>query len=358
MWAGLLLLPWQPWRNREQFSADGPEPDDDLSDITVLIPARDEADTIGRTLESLRLQGCGLRVILIDDQSRDDTVNLAHAVGLERLQVIAGVPLPEGWTGKLWALEQGREFVQTPRVLLLDADIQLCPGIIAALKHKLASEGRHLVSLMVRLRMQSFWEKLLMPAFIYFFRLLYPFALSNNGSRWVAAAAGGCVLLEKSMLERIGGFEPLRGALIDDCSLARRVRDFGGSTWVGVTHSAISLREYPALADVRAMISRSAYTQLHYSLTLLLLCTGLMGVAFCLPVIGLFAPAPAPALAMLALAAMMASYIPTLRYYQLSPAWGLLMPLVGVLYLAMTWESAIRYWRGLRSQWRGRTYTS
>lgn len=358
MWAGLLLLPWQPWRNREQLSASGFEPDADLSDITVLIPARDEAETIARTLESLRVQGRGLRVVLIDDQSQDGTARIAAAAGLERLEVITGQPLPAGWTGKLWALEQGRAQLQTPLVLLLDADIMLLPGTVAALRRKLMGEQRHLVSLMARLRMQSFWEKLLMPAFIYFFRLLYPFALSNNNSRWVAAAAGGCVLLDQSMLERIGGFEPLRGALIDDCSLARRVRDFGGSTWVGVTHAAISLREYPTLADVRAMISRSAYTQLHYSLALLVLCTALMGAAFCLPLVTLFLPGGAVLLAVLALAAMMVSYLPTLRYYELSPAWALLMPLVGALYLAMTWESAIRYWRGQRSQWRGRVYTS
>lgn len=358
MWAGLLLLPWQPWRNRERLSADGPEPDADLSDVTVLIPARDEAETIGRTLDSLRLQGRGLRVVLIDDQSQDDTAKTARAVGLKNLQIIAGQTLPEGWTGKLWALEQGREQIQTPLVLLLDADIMLLPGTVAALRRKLLGEQRHLVSLMARLRMESFWEKLLMPAFIYFFRLLYPFALSNNGSRWVAAAAGGCVLLDKPMLDKIGGFAALRGALIDDCSLARRVRDFGGSTWVGVTRSAVSLREYPQLADGRAMISRSAYTQLHYSLLLLLLCTALMGAAFWLPVVGLFVPGLTRACAVLALVAMMASYVPTLRYYQLSPAWAFLMPLVGVLYLAATWESAIRYWRGLRSQWRGRVYTS
>jgi len=366
MWAALLVLPWQPWRNREQLTADGPDdspddgsvPDADLSDVTVLIPARDEADVIGRNLTALKQQGRGLRVVLVDDKSEDNTADIASAVGLENLTIIQGEALPEGWTGKLWALEQARAQVDTPLVLLLDADILLKPGTIAALRSKLIDEERHLVSLMAWLRMRSFWEKLLMPAFIYFFRLLYPFSLSNQGSRWVAAAAGGCVLLDRSMLDRIGGFEPLRDALIDDCSLARRVRDFGGSTWVGVTRSAISLREYNGLDSVRAMVSRSAYTQLHYSILLLLLCTLLMGVSFVLPVLGLFQSGWAALLSALALFAMMASYLPTLRYYGLSPAWALCLPIIGALYLAMTWESAIGYWRGLRSQWRGRTYYS
>jgi len=358
MWAGLLLVPWQPWRNREALSASGYNPEDDLGDITVLIPARDEANVIHRNLSSLKQQGRNLRVVLVDEQSTDHTSDVARAVGLENLTIVDGQALPKGWTGKLWALEQGRAQVQTARVLLLDADIALEPGTITALRRKMDAEKRDLVSLMAWLRMQSFWEKLCMPAFIYFFRLLYPFALANSRSRYVAAAAGGCVLLESAMLEKIGGFASLRDALIDDCTLARRVKDAGGSTWVGVTHSALSLREYPDLADVRAMVSRSAYTQLHYSILLLLVCTALMAVSFWMPVLGLFLPDNAWVFGLLALLAMMASYLPTLRYYRLSPAWALLLPLVGTMYLAMTWESALRYWRGLRSQWRGRSYYS
>lgn len=338
-----MLLPWQPWRNREKLDAGNPDsesatPGTDLSDITVLIPARDEAEVVGRNLAALKQKGHGLRVLLVDDNSEDGTAELARAVGLENLNIISGQPLPEGWTGKLWALEQGQSQVNTPMLLLLDADIQLKPGTITALRDKMINEQRQLVSLMVWLRMCSFWEKLLMPAFIYFFRLVYPFALSNNNSRWVAAAAGGCVLLDKKMLDRIGGFKPLRNGLIDDCSLAWRARDFVGSTWVGVTRSATSLREYNGLASVRAMVLRSAYTQLRYSPWLLLLCTALMVIAFCLPVAGLFCEGGVRVFAVLALAAMMTSYLPTLFYYRMSPLWALTLPAIGVLYLAITWE--------------------
>lgn len=357
VWLGLLALPWQPWRMREVFETGTVDDQADLSDITVLIPARDEAETLGRTLAALKRQGAGLRVILVDDHSSDDTAEVARQSGVVDLRVVSCAALPTGWTGKLWALEQGRQYVETSRVVLLDADIELAPGTIAGLCAKAVDENCQLVSLMAALRMQSLPERLLMPAFIYFFKLLYPFALSNAGSRFVAAAAGGCVLVDAAALVRIGGFGALADAVIDDCTLARRIRDVGGRTWVGVTHAAVSLRGYDDMASIHAMVARSAFTQLRYSVLLLLACSAVMGLMFWVPPIALVAGNPATRIvAAVALLAMLFSYRPTLIYYRLSLAWALLLPLTGTLYLGMTWSSAGRYWRGVRTAWRGREY--
>ena len=358
VWLALLLQPWQPWRMRERFSADARDNDTDLGDITVLIPARDEAQTIARALRALADQGLGLKVIVVDDDSSDDTARIANTAPIDDLTVVRGRPLPAGWTGKLWALEQARARVATPRIVLLDADIELAPGTIAGLRHKADADDLQLVSLMAELRMTSGTERLLMPAFIYFFKLLYPFALSNRGCRYVAAAAGGCVLLDAALLARIGGFASLRDAVIDDCTLARRCRDAGARTWVGVTHAAQSLRGDSDLASIHAMVARSAYSQLRYSPWLLAGCTLLMALMFWVPpaaLIGAAAPSARWA-ALIAWAAMVGSYWPTLAYYRLSRFWALLLPVIGTLYLAMTWSSALRYRRGLRTVWRGRFY--
>lgn len=214
-----------------------------------------------------------------------------------------------------------------------------------------------MVSLMAHLRMTSLVEQLLIPAFIYFFKLLYPFALSNAGSRWVAAAAGGCVLVDRAMLERIGGFGALADAVIDDCTLARRIREAGGRTWVGVTHAAASLRGYDDFAGIHAMVARSAYSQLRYSSWLLAGCTLAMACMFWVaPAALVFGDATARWVAVAAWLAMAVSYAPTLAYYRVSRWWALALPLIGTLYLAMTWSSALRYWWGVRTAWRGRAY--
>lgn len=353
IWLGILLTPWQPWRTRERLEANIESGKESLADITVLVPARDEAPVIEQTLDGLRHQGGDLRVIVIDDGSRDGTADSARRAGAE---VIHAGELPPGWAGKLWALEQGRRVATTPLILLLDADISLQPGTVAALRRHLQCGALQMVSLMAELRMASPWERLLIPAFVYFFKLLYPFRLANGRTRWVAAAAGGCILVEARALERIGGFASLRGAIIDDCTLAARIKRNGGRTWVGLTHAARSLRAYQRLDTIWDMVARSAFTQLRYSTPLLLLCTALMAAAFWLPVISLVSAGIAPVLGLIALAAMAASYWPTLHYYGRSPWWCLALPAVGTLYLAMTWSSAARYWRGERSRWKGRVY--
>lgn len=352
LWLGLLIAPWQPWRIRERLEA-AAEDGTPLEDVTALVPARDEASVIAQALRSLRSQGRGLRIIVIDDGSSDSTAAIARSEGAE---VLAAGPLPEGWAGKLWALEQGRRITRTSLILLLDADIVLRPGTLAAMRRKLRREGRQLVSLMARLHMSNPWECLLMPAFIYFFRLLYPFRLANGPWRRFAAAAGGCILLEAAAVESIGGFASLRNALIDDCTLAQRIKRAGGRGWIGLTHSASSLRVYGGLGEIWNMVARSAFTQLRYSTALLLLCSAVMGAAFGLPLASLAGPPSARLLGLVALAAMMASYLPTLSYYRLSPWWCLALPVSGGLFLAMTWTSAWRYWRGERSRWKGRAY--
>ncbi len=360
LWLCILVLPWQPWRVRERLEPEtgGDAADADLSGISVLIPARDEAAVIGETLAALGRQGRGLRVVLVDDRSSDDTAGAARraAPASLALELCRGAPLAEGWTGKLWALEQGRRRIETPLTLLLDADIALQPGMIRALLRKKQGSGAAMVSVMAALRMEGGWEKLLLPAFVFFFRLLYPFHLANGPGRLVAAAAGGCVLVETPVLARIGGFGAIRGALIDDCALARAVKDAGYRTWIGVSRGAASHRAYPVLADIWRMVARTAYTQLRYSPLLLLLGALLMALAFWTPVAGLAGPLPAKIAAGAGLAVMAGCYWPTVHYYRLAPGWALMMPLIGTLFLAMTWHSALRDWGGRRSEWKGRVY--
>ncbi|MDE0853559.1 MAG: glycosyltransferase [Nevskia sp.] len=356
IWFGTLLAPWRPWSTRERIEPDADAAREaDLSDITVLIPARNEAQVIGTTLSGLRAQGRGLNVVVVDDQSGDATASIAASFASTR--VISGKPLPAGWAGKLWALEQGKAEVRTPLTLLLDADIELRPGLLAALLRHKRAQGLHFVSLMADLRRTSFWDRLLLPAFVYYFKLLYPFALSNSRFRHVAAAAGGCVLVDTAALHMAGAFASLRGALIDDCTLARQIKNSGHRTWVGLSRGVVSLRPYGSLGSIHEMVARSAFTQLHYSRLLLLAVTLIFAAAYWLPLAGLFVPG-ARGLAAAALVAMMLGYWPTLRYYGMSPLWLLLTPLGATLYLAMTWSSAIRYWRGVRSRWKDRVYAT
>ena len=358
IWLTILLLPWRPWSTSEVLDVSSPLPEVDLGDITVLIPARNEAETIKATLPALTAQGRGLNIILIDDQSSDGTGQVARKAVDENLLIIKGKSLPSGWTGKLWALEQGRSHIRTPFTLLLDADIEPLPGIIGELKRAMQERDVQLISLMAELRMDTFWEKLLMPAFIYFFKLLYPFRLSNTGTSRVAAAAGGCILLETRLLHEIGGFDSLRGELIDDCALARRIKTLGYKTWIGLTHSVRSIRPYEKLRTIWEMVARTAFTQLHYSGLVLALCTAVMVLSFVVPVLGLFLPSGmAKFFSALGLAIMILCYLPTLKFYGLPGRWALALPLIGILYLAMTWTSAMRYWLGGGSHWKGRTYS-
>ncbi len=367
-WIIVLLLPWRPWSTRERLETDPLREGDVLDDVTVLIPARNEAGVISKTIESLTRQGPGLEILIVDDQSSDGTGEIAAQSNVAGLRVISGAGLPEGWTGKVWAQFQAQPYLKRPLVLLLDADITLAPGLIGTLRRELRARGVGLASLMAELAMEGFWQRLLLPAFVFFFKLLYPFHLSNSPNRRVAAAAGGCILLEKRALDAIGGFASLRDSIIDDCTLARRVKTAGFRTWIGLTHSAQSRRRYTgtsapeglgALGDVWAMVVRTAFTQLRYSWLLLAVCTLLMVLCFVNPLLASFSADSLPrVLGMGAWLAMWCAYLPTLRFYRLSAAWGLLLPITGVLFLSMTWDSARRYLAGERSAWRGRKYAA
>jgi hopene-associated glycosyltransferase HpnB len=358
VWPLILLLPWRPWSTRERLEHDdSAKPDTDLSDITVLIPARDEADSIGQTLGALEQQGENLAVIVIDDQSTDGTADLAKHSFRGDLRVLRGQELASGWVGKLWALEQGRRIATTELILLLDADIELEPGAVGALKSKLKSEDLYLVSLMAELRMQTLWERILSPAFIFFFKLLYPFAIGNDPSSRLGVAAGGCVLIRADTLRAIGGFSALKTSIIDDCALAKKVKQIGGKTWIGLTHSAKSQRPYPSLSSFWNMVARTAFTQLRYSIVLLLVTTFLMLALFWLPLLGIVHPSMlARTAAWLGLGSMWGSYLPVVRFYRQTPLLVITLPVVASLYLLMTWSSAVRYWRGQRSAWKGREY--
>jgi hopene-associated glycosyltransferase HpnB len=295
----------------------------------------------------LRAQAHDLQIVLVDDQSTDGTAPVAQALGIKNLYIVSGEPMLEDWSGKLWALEQGSRHVKTPLTLLIDADIELKPGVLKDLRRKLKEDSLHLISLMAQLRMVNFWERLLMPAFVYFFKMLYPFRLSNSSFTGVAAAAGGCILLETRLIKEIGGFKIIRNELIDDCALAKQVKSRGYKTWLGLTHSVRSLRPYEDLAAIWNMVARSAFCQLRYSAMLLVGTTAVMIIVFWLPVAGLFFPtASAKVISTIALFAMIYSYLPTLKFYGVSRAFALALPFIGTLYLAMTWSSAIRYWAG------------
>jgi len=354
LWLTILVLPWQPWRCREVLEADEEGVSPDMSDITVLIPARNEEQSIAAVLRGVARQGNGIHVVMVDDESTDGTRRTALDT-LEGISIINGTAPPEGWSGKLWGLEQGYEHVHTPLILLLDADIELQAGMIQTMLNKMRQDELSMVSLMAAPNMSSIRERALMPAFIYFFKLLYPFALSNKPGTGIAAAAGGCVLLQKRILNEIGGFSVIKDAMIDDCALAKHIKSAGHRIWVGLTHGVISLR-HGSMADMRNMVARTAFTQLHYSWLLLLGCTALLALAYLVPLTGLFLPEWAFVVSLTALFAMCISYLPVLKFYERFPLWALLLPLIAAWYLAMTWLSAFRYWKGERSRWKGRSY--
>ncbi len=335
--------------------------------VVAVVPARNEAAVVGDAVRSLVTQVYPgeFRVVVVDDHSDDATaetaLTAARAAGrADRLRAVGARSLPPGWTGKLWALSEGVRQVSEDQVstspdlfLFTDADIAHHPTNLAELVSRLEAEQRDLVSLMVLLRCRSIAERLLIPAFVYFFAMLYPFSWSNDRRRRTAAAAGGCVLMRASAYRRIGGFGTIRSALIDDCALAREVKR-EGSIWLGLTQRTRSLRPYADLSDVWNMVARSAYTQLGYSpLALVGTILGL-GIVFLAPPLLLFVGGTAAQMGGAAAALMVASYLPMIRYYGLSPFWAVLLPISALIYLGATFDSAWRHWRGVGGQWKGR----
>src|SRR5438093_10488289 len=253
------------------------------------------------------------------------------------LRIVDGAPLPAGWSGKLWALEQGRQQVTTRYTLFLDADIKLTPGIVAALKNKMRHEGIPFSSLTAVPAMSSIWEKLLMHVFLYFFRALYPFQRVNSPDAKSAAAAGGCILMETRVLDQIGGFGSIKSAVIDDCAIARRVKSQGFKVWLGLTQSLESIRGYSGLQEIGDMIARCAFAQLHYSLGLLIFTTFGLLLIYAFPAFMVASSSDLIRyLALGSLALMVLTYLPTLRFYHRSWAWVLCLALIAVIFLFMT----------------------
>ncbi len=331
--------------------------------VTVVVPARDEAATVAAAVTSLLRQDYlgAFSIVLVDDHSTDGTAQIAGdaaaALGLgERLQVVAARPLPEGWTGKLWALAEGMAAAGAAGApdlyLFTDADIEHHPRNLAELVARVET-GYDLASLMVMLHCRSAAERFLIPAFVYFFAMIYPFAWCTDARKRIAAAAGGCILMRRAAFERIGGFEAIKGELIDDCALARAVKR-GGRTWLGFTRETRSLRVYPTLGAIWNMIARTAYAQLGYSVLLLLGTIAALTVTFVVPIAVLPASGLATVLALAAWAIMSATYAPMLRFYGLSMLRAPLLPAIAVVYLAATVASAWRHWRGRGGEWKGR----
>jgi len=334
--------------------------------VLAVVPARDEADCIAHSVTSLLQQQYPGRfgVVLVDDQSRDGTADIAAAAAAaigasERLTVLHGAPLAPGWTGKLWAQHQGvthaQGLAQPPDYLLLtDADIVHAPDTLAWLAAHAERNGCVLVSLMAKLRCESLAERLLIPAFIYFFAMLYPFAWVNDRTRRTAAAAGGCMLVRRDALRAAGGVAAVRGALIDDCAIADLLKTVG-PIWLGLTRRVDSIRPYPGFADIGRMVQRSAYAQLRYSFLMLVLTVIAMSAVFIAPALFALAGAGFAQFAGATAWLLMAiTFQPILRFYGLSPLYGLLLPLVALLYVLFTCNSALQYARGRGGLWKGR----
>jgi hopene-associated glycosyltransferase HpnB len=327
--------------------------------VAIVIPARDEAPLIEATLRSLLAQDYAgpFRVILVDDNSTDGTGTIARAIGAPNLTVIAGAPRPAGWSGKLWAVSQGIvEAGTADLVLLTDADIVHEPAHLSSLVTRIERYGLDLVSEMVKLACDSRAERLLVPAFVYFFQLLYPFAWVNNGLKATAAAAGGTILVRQRALRRIGGVESVRGALIDDVALAAAVKK-GGRIWLGHAELARSVRPYPAVADIWRMIARTAFVQLRYSVLLLVATTlGMALVWLVPPVAAVFGHGRAFWCGVAAWMLLSGSYLPTLARFGRSAFWALFLPLIAGFYMAATIGSAVNHFLGAGVAWKGRAY--
>jgi hopene-associated glycosyltransferase HpnB len=365
-WLYLLLARGGFWRTDIRDEVGVPHVPPEWPSVVAVVPARNEADAIANSLSSLLNQDYTkpLTVILVDDQSDDGTADAARAAGekaggSDRLTILRGEPLPQGWTGKLWAVKQGVtqafSLAEPPRYLLLtDADIAYEPGVIRRLVARAEEGSLVLTSLMVKLRCESLAERALIPAFVFFFQMLYPFAWTNRRDSAMAAAAGGCMLVRRDALEAAGGIEAIRSSLIDDCALGRSIKK-QGPIWLGLTDSVHSLRPYPELGDIRRMVSRSAYDQLNYSPLLLAGTVAGMLLTYLLPpLFAIFGSGVAQAIGALTWGLMSLAFLPIVRFYRLSPLWAAALPVIAALYMVFTLDSAVQHWRGRGGLWKGR----
>lgn len=334
--------------------------------IAVIVPARNEADVVSRAIRSL-LQQHGenaVHIFLVDDGSTDGTVQAARdaaaaAGAVGKLTVIEGSVLPAGWSGKLWAMQQGIERARASApdfFLFTDADVEHASDSLSALISMAQTGPYDMASFMVKLHCETPAEKLLVPAFVFFFFKLYPPAWVANPRRATAGAAGGCILIRSATLAQAGGIEAIRQEVIDDCALAARVKRTGGRLWLGASATTRSIRPYGSFSEIGRMISRSAFNQLgHSSMLLLLSMVGMAVTYFLPPALALFSHRAAPAaLGAAAWLLMMISYVPVLRMYRLNPLWAMALPAIAVFYVGATFHSAWKYWSGRGGEWKGR----
>ena len=368
IWIYLVAAHGRFWRSLPELK---PAVPGQFPDIDVIIPARDEAETIGAVVASLLSQNYqgNFRLTLVDDNSADDTVRLADAAAHGRpalgrpaqgrpahFQIIRLTSKPHGWSGKLWALSQGLAATQAPFVLFADADIVHDPRHVSTLVAKLLDGRLGMVSEMVHLNCESLAERALVPAFIYFFQMLYPFARVNDPRSNVAAAAGGTILVRRDLLTQIGGLESINATLIDDVALANAAKKYEG---IFLGHSALahSIRPYPRFADIWQMIARTAYTQLNFSPVLLTITVAGLALTWWVPVwAAVFGTDIGRAFGFAACLLAVISYQPTLRRYGRNPLWALALPIIALFYMAATVGSAVNYWRGAGAQWKRRSY--
>lgn len=363
IWTYLILFNGWFWHIRLPKPSEGPLPD---VPVRVIIPARNEAEGIGRAITSLLTQSYPgpLSIILVDDHCDDDTAQIARAAAealhaSDRLTILNAHDLPPGWTGKLWAVSQGIALAdQSPAdfYLLTDADIAHGRNNVRELVQRAMVEDRDLVSLMVRLHCETWPERALIPAFIFFFFMLYPPRRAADPTSSLAAAAGGCILIRPSALRRIGGIQTIRGALIDDCSLAHAVKSSGGRIKLDVSQDTHSLRVYAGWGEIWSMIARTAFTQLHYSNFLLIgTLFGLVLTYLIPPYFAIFSQGLTQYIGIFTWMIMAFSFWPTIRFYRLSPLWTMALPVITLFYASATFGSALNYWRGRGGQWKGRS---
>jgi len=362
VWVYLIAFRGGFWRIGGGRDSPGAVP---ARSVVAVIPARDEADVIGDSVASLLAQDYPGRfdIVIVDDHSSDGTAQIARAAAAaagapDRVTVIAAQPVPGGWTGKLWAVRQGIAHAAELRpdyLLLTDADIVHAADNLRGLVARAESGGFDLVSLMVRLHCRGLWERLLVPAFVFFFFKLYPPRWVADKGREIAAAAGGCMLLRGETLQRIGGVDSIRHEIIDDCALARRVKSVG-RVWLGIADDTKSVRPYGSWRPLWDMISRCAFAQLNYSTAILIgLMAGMAITYLAPPALLLLSGSPlAMAFGGLAWLAMAASFLPMLRMYRCSPLIALLLPAIAAFYMAATVGSAVQFWRGRGGAWKGR----
>jgi hopene-associated glycosyltransferase HpnB len=333
--------------------------------VIVVVPARNEAASIAEVVRALTQQDYAgeFSAVVVDDHSEDGTTYLARQAAISasssgNVTILSAPELASGWTGKLWALNAGVSQSSNSRpdyFWFTDADVFHAPDTLKRLIVRAERDRLDLVSLMVLLKAETFVERLLIPPFLYFFLMLYPPKWTANRAASTAGAAGGCILLRRSALEHIGGLSAIRGAIIDDCALARAVKRSGGDIWMGLTRASRSLRSYETFSQIRDMVARTAFTQLGYSAPMLLGTLVGMTLTFLLPVALTFSANPRVwPVALAAWCLMAASFLPTVTFYGLRPIWAPLLPLAALFYVYATFLSAMRYWLGHGGQWKGR----